>query len=153
MEITHRTATLGDAAVLLSWRNNPSAREYSLQSELIPSDEHLEWLTSRLKRAPVEPFFIFTADNELIGMSRLDAAIESTSKYEISILLDPSQQGKGLGTKILHMTCETFFSLNPRNTIVAKVHQHNYVSQKLFTNAGFQLLHSLGNFLHLEKTP
>jgi hypothetical protein len=33
MEITQRNATLADADVLLNWRNNPSVREFSLQSE------------------------------------------------------------------------------------------------------------------------
>ena len=152
MEITQRTATLDDAAVLLTWRNNPSAREFSVHSELIPSDEHLDWLTARLERVQLEPFFLFAVDHEVIGMSRLDAVSESTEKYEISILVDPNQHGKGVGTNILNMTCKTFFSLHPNNTIIAKVHQHNFVSQKLFTNAGFQLLPSAGTFLHFEKT-
>ena len=152
MKITQRTATLADAATLLSWRNNSSARQFSLQPELIPSDEHLEWLTARLKRVQLEPFFLFAADHESVGMSRLDVAFESNGRYEISILVDPNQQGKGVGTKILYMTCETFFSLNPGDIMVAKVHQSNYVSQKLFINVGFQLVHSVGNFLHFEKT-
>ena len=152
MEITQRTATLDDAAVLLTWRNHPSAREFSLHSELIPSEEHLQWLTARLKRVQIEPFLLFAADHEVIGMSRLDAVAESTEKYEISILIDPIQHGKGMGTRILNMTCETFFSLYPDNTIVANVHQHNFVSKKLFTNAGFRLLPSAGTFLRFEKT-
>jgi RimJ/RimL family protein N-acetyltransferase len=152
MEITHRIATLADAAVLLAWRNHSSAREFSLQTELIPSDEHLEWLTARLKRVQLEPFFLFATDHELIGMSRLDVVPQSIGRFEISILVDPNQHGKGVGTKILHMTCETFFSLNPSNTVVAKVHQYNSVSQKLFSNAGFQIIHSVGDFLLFEKT-
>ena len=152
MEITQRTATLSDAAELLIWRNNPSAREFSLHSELIPMDEHLNWLSGRLERVQLEPFFIFAADNKAIGTSRLDAVSGSVNKFEISILVDPNQLGKGIGTRILNMTCDTFFSLHPDYTIVASVHQYNYVSQKLFANAGFQLLPSVGDFLHFEKS-
>ena len=152
MEITHRIATLADAAVLLAWRNHSSAREFSLQTELIPSDEHLEWLTARLKRVQLEPFFLFATDHELIGMSRLDVVPQSIGRFEISILVDPNKHRKGVGTKILYMTCETFFSLNPNDTLVAKVHQYNFVSQKLFTNAGFHIIHSVGDFLLFEKT-
>ena len=151
MEMTQRTATLGDAAVLLTWRNNPSTREFSLHSELILSDEHLEWLTARLERVQFEPFFLFEADYKTIGMSRLDVVSGSVNKFEISILVDPNQYGKGVGTRILHMTCETFFSLHPDYTIVASVHQHNFASQKLFTSAGFELLSSVSDFLHFEK--
>ena len=152
MEITQRTATLSDAAILLAWRNNPSTREFSHHSELILSDEHLEWLTARLERIQFEPFFLFAADDKPIGMSRLDILSGSVNKYEISILVDPNQHGKGVGARILDMTCGTFFSLYPDKTIVARVHRHNLVSQKLFTSAGFQLVPSVGDFLHFEKS-
>lgn len=109
MELTQRTATLEDADVLLTWRNNPSAREFSLHSELIPIDEHLKWLSDRLERVQIEPFFLFVADHKMIGMSRLDVVSEPTNKYEISILVDPDQHGKGVGARILNMTCESFF--------------------------------------------
>jgi RimJ/RimL family protein N-acetyltransferase len=151
MEITQRTATLGDAAILLTWRNNPLTREFSHHSELIQRDEHLEWLTARLERAQFEPFFLFSADYKAIGMSRLDILSGSVNKYEISILVDPNQHGKGIGTRILNMTCEAFFGLHPSYTIVASVHQNNSVSQNLFTSHGFELVPSEGDFIHFEK--
>ena len=151
MEITQRTANLSDAAILLTWRNNPSTREFSLHSKIILDKELLEWFTARLARVPFEPFFLFSAANKAIGMTRLDAVSGSVNNFEISILVDPNQLGKGIGTRILNMTCDGFFSLHPDYSIVARVHQHNYVSQKLFTSAGFELLSSMGDFLYFEK--
>jgi UDP-2,4-diacetamido-2,4,6-trideoxy-beta-L-altropyranose hydrolase len=151
MKITQRTATLEDGAILLAWRNHPSTRKFSGQPKEILSEEHFEWLTARLERVQLEPFFLFVADFEAIGMSRLDVVSRTMHKYEISILVDPNQHGKGVGTKILNMTCENFFGLYPEYAIVARIHQDNLVSQKLFTGAGFELTSSLGNFLHLEK--
>ena len=151
MEITQRTATLSDAYALLTWRNNPTTREFSSHSEIILSEEHMEWLRARLERVHLEPFFIFETNHNVIGMSRLDLLSKSVDKYEFSILVDPKKHGKGVGTRILNMTCETFFSLYPDNTIVANVHQHNFVSKKLFTNADFHLLPSVGKFLRFEK--
>jgi RimJ/RimL family protein N-acetyltransferase len=152
MEITQRNATLADADVLLNWRNNASAREFSLQSELIAMDEHLKWLSGRLERVQFEPFFLFAEDQKVIGMSRLDVVSGQTNKYEISILVDPDQHKKGIGTRILNMTCESFFSLHPNKTIVARVRLNNFVSQKLFTRAGFELQNPVGDFLHFEKS-
>lgn len=152
MELTQRTANLGDAAILLSWRNNSSTREFSLRTKLILSDEHLEWLTARLERVPFEPFFLFEADYKTIGMSRLDVVSGSVNKFEISIFVDPNQHGKRVGTRILHLTCENFFSLHPDKTIVARVHPQNFVSQKLFTSSDFELIPSEGDFLHFEKS-
>ena len=151
MEITQRPATFGDADTLLTWRNNPDVRKFSLHTGLISIDEHLKWLSGRLERVDLEPFFLFEEDHKTIGMSRLDVVSGQTNKCEISILVDPDQHRKGIGTRILNMTCDSFFSLHPNKTIVAKVQVHNFVSQKLFTNAGFELQNSVGNFLHFEK--
>jgi RimJ/RimL family protein N-acetyltransferase len=152
MEITHRPATLGDAAVLLSWRNNSSAREYSMNSNIISNDEHLKWLSDRLKRVQLEPFLIFEKDAKLIGMCRLDVIPGLNCKNEISILVDSSQQGKKIGTRILEITCEFFFSLFPDKTVIANVHSSNFVSQKLFAGAGFNFISTEGEFLQFEKS-
>ena len=151
MNITQRTATLGDAAVLLTWRNNPSTRMFSKNSEQILSDQHFEWFRARLERAQFEPFFLHEEGFKAIGMSRFDIVPETANKFEISILVDPDAQGKGLGKKILDTACATLFGLYPDHTIVASVHKQNLVSQKLFAGAGFELLPFVGNFLKFEK--
>ena len=151
MKITQRTATLRDGAILLNWRNDKSTRKFSRQSEEISPDEHIEWLTARLKRVHAEPFYLYDSEFGAIGMSRLDAIPESTNKYEISILVEPNQHGKGMGTRILSLTCESFFELYPNCVIVAYIELENYISQKLFLRAGFELMPSLGRFLYFEK--
>jgi RimJ/RimL family protein N-acetyltransferase len=151
MIITQRTATMGDAPILLTWRNNPSTRKFSTNPEQIPDDQHLEWLSVRLKRTQSEPFFFYEVDSTAIGMSRFDLASKAVNRFEISILVDPINQGKGVGRKILDMACVTFFDSYPDYTILASVHQQNFVSQKLFGGAGFKLLPSVGDFLYFEK--
>jgi RimJ/RimL family protein N-acetyltransferase len=151
MKLTQRSATLGDAAILLSWRNDPTTRMFSLHSEKISSNEHLGWLRARLERVESEPFFIFSGEFKPVGMSRLDVVSGSFRKFEVSIMVDPTKHGKGIGTKILKMTCETFFGLHPKCIIVARIHQYNYASQKLFASSGFKLLPQAGKFFHYEK--
>ena len=151
MEIRQRTPTLDDANLLLNWRNDQSAREFSLHSNPIQIDEHLQWLSARLKRIELEPFYLFMAEGEVVGMSRLDIVSGLTDIYEISILIDPNKQGKGLGAKIFDMTCQSFFRLYPNKSINALVHKHNHVSQRLFLSAGFQLKTPTEDFLNYEK--
>ena len=152
MSMTKRNASLGDAALLLEWRNSPSARKFSQKSELIQVKDHLVWLTGRLERVIIEPFFVFELEHRLVGMSRLDFELHSAKQYAISLMVDPNEHGKGIGTTILNLTCENFFDLHPESTIVARVHRNNSVSQKLFTKAGFELQKSVSDFLYLEKT-
>ena len=151
MEITQRIANLGDAAVLLTWRNSASARAFSQNSEPIRIDRHLSWFSNRLMRLELEPFFMFCLENKEVGMSRLDVVGGSTDTYEVSILVDPDQQGKGIGSKILDITVESFFDRFPNKIILAKVHVDNFVSQSLFKNAGFDSQGQVNNFFHFEK--
>jgi RimJ/RimL family protein N-acetyltransferase len=152
MNISQRTANLDDASILLAWRNDPSAREFSVHFEPISMDEHIRWYSDRLERVRLEPFFMFEVNHEPVGMSRLDFAGNLTGNYVISILVNPNQHSKGFGTKILEMTCESFFQLHPNKSIVARVHTRNFVSQRLFVKAGFHSLKSIGDFLEFEKS-
>ena len=144
MRMTMRSANLDDASQLLEWRNSSGAREFSQNSELIQIEEHVAWLSKRLERIASEPFHVFELNHELVGMSRLD--LETEGHFEISILVAPDHQGKGAGARILDMTCENFFELYSSHTIMAKVHQFNFISQKLFVNAGFILQNSANEF-------
>ena len=152
MKITQRTAILSDAVLLHSWRNDSRVRGYAVHSDLTPLDEHLVWFSARLERVKLEPFFFFAVGSKLVGMSRLGVVSDALDKYEISILVDPNHVGKGIGTRILRMTCASFFGLYPEKTILARVRENNLPSQKLFVSAGFLKLYQVGNLLHYEKT-
>jgi RimJ/RimL family protein N-acetyltransferase len=152
MDIIMRNASLGDATILLDWRNSLSTRRFSRNSELIQIEDHLVWLVERLERIALEPFYIFEQKHKLIGMSRLDFEFQTSDEFVISILVDPNQHGKGIGTKILDMTCAAIFDLYPSSTIIAHVHQNNSVSQKLFANGGFKLHKLVDGFFRFEKT-
>lgn len=152
MQINQRPATLEDAAQVLAWRNDPHARQFSMNSEMISNDLHLQWLSARLKKMPLEPFFIFEIEGRLVGMSRLDISPGINLKYEISILVDPAYQGKGIGAQILDMTCMSYARMNLSKAVVARVHKNNIASQNLFKRAGFNLVSSSGIFFEYEKT-
>jgi RimJ/RimL family protein N-acetyltransferase len=152
MSLTKRNASLNDAKVLLDWRNSPSARKFSQKPELIRFEDHLMWLSRRLERITIEPFCIFELGNQLVGMCRLDFEFQSPDEFVISILVDPAQHGKGIGTKILNMTCTEVFDSHPNSRIIANVHQDNFVSKKLFENNGFGLKKQFGKYLRFEKT-
>jgi RimJ/RimL family protein N-acetyltransferase len=152
MSLTKRNASLSDAKVLLEWRNSPSVQKFSQKQELIQFEDHLVWLSKRLERVMLEPFYVFELGNQLVGMCRLDLGFQSPYEFVISILVDPAQQGKGIGTKILNMTCAVVFDSYPSSMIIANVHQNNSVSIKLFENNGFKLKKQLGDFLRFEKS-
>jgi RimJ/RimL family protein N-acetyltransferase len=152
MKLTQRSASLEDSNELLSWRNNPETRLHSVNANPISHEEHQRWISDRLKRNHDEPFLVYSLENILIGMVRFDAVSESLDKFQISIMVNPTRQGEGLGTLLLRMSCETFFSKYPSRIIVARVHAENSVSISLFRKAGFELQFKEESFFYFEKT-
>ena len=151
MEITQRNANLSDAQTLLDWRNHPDIRKFSKQPEIIPVHEHLKWFGERLKKVQHEPFYLFESHHKVIGICRLDRVLGPPGKFELSILVDPDQHSNGIGTKILDMSCKSFFSAHPHESIIAIVKKENLLSKKLFLKAGFSLRNNIGDFLYFEK--
>lgn len=152
MKLTQRSASLDDSDELLSWRNNPETRMYSVNSNLISYDEHQKWISDRLNRIHNEPFLVYSLENTMIGMARFDSVSDAIDKFQISIMVSPTRQSEGLGTLLLRKSCETFFSRYPRGIIVARVHVENSVSISLFKKAGFEQLSKKKSFLCFEKT-
>lgn len=151
MKLIHRTAQQEDEALLLSWRNSSSVREFSLNPGEISISQHAMWFANRLQRSNVEPFIFFILGNKTIGTSRLDLVPGSSNEYEISILIDSEFQGKRLGTKILQITLDEFFNRFPEKKITARIHKKNVISLRLFQQAGFEYISEENNFLKYQK--
>jgi RimJ/RimL family protein N-acetyltransferase len=151
MEITQRTASFSDAAVLLKWRNSPDVRKYSIHSEEIQVEDHEMWFARRLKRHQMEPFFVFHVNDKPVGMTRLDLLPGSKVEYEISIMVDPEKNNMGIGTRILNTTCETFFTLQLGISLFAQIHEKNFTSQRLFEKAEFKHHEIKGEFLRYRR--
>lgn len=150
MEITSRNANSNDASVLLSWRNSTETRKNSLNSDLITLDQHIEWFSSRLLRIESEPFLLFFYNCKPIGIVRLDIESSKSNEFLISIFVESSYQGIGIGKKMLATVCEQYLS-TPEKKIVAKVQKSNVISKKLFVSTGFKLISESSEFVTYEK--
>lgn len=151
MKICQRPAKLSDASTLLKWRNDPRVRDFSVNSLEITEIEHINWFTKRLSRQELEPFLFFESNGRAVAVARLDKVPGENENFEISILVDPNFQGYGIGTNVLRMTCESFFSYSANKTIIATVHRRNVISQKLFENEIFQRVGEDNEFFYYEK--
>ena len=131
-----RLAEKSDSQRLLEWRNHASVRHFSRNCGVISPDLHEEWLERKLD--PDESsskILIFTDQHKYVGMSRLDALIGNSA--EISILVEPSVHGKGLGSKILGQSINyAFLELN-YSELHASIHSENSISLALFSKFGF----------------
>jgi UDP-2,4-diacetamido-2,4,6-trideoxy-beta-L-altropyranose hydrolase len=125
-----RAITIGDAETVFAWQTNPDIRRYFRISRAPSWDEHVAWLEGKL--ADPEAFLWLIMDGKLAcGILRLER--ESPGVFEVSILIDPTRQGRGLGLAALALARAE----KPASLLCAEVLGGNEASHALFTRAGY----------------
>lgn len=144
-----RNSEISDMEQILAWRNFESVRKFSRNSDLVTEQEHAEWFHRRISILGFNPFWIINENNLNIGFVRFDSF--QNSSYRISILVDPSLQGQGLGSKILKESLEKLCASHFVSCIEAQVHKDNFASLKMFTKSGFKKVKTVDGFIYLQK--
>lgn len=141
---TVRPATEADAALLLSWRNDPETRRWSRSPDPIAVAEHQLWL-SRTLASPDHRLFVAEHDGRPVGTVRFDRA---GAAWEVNITVAPSARGRRLAAPML-LAAER--ALGPE-VIRANVHHANAASRAVFLGAGYHLTTD-GEWQWLTKSP
>jgi len=92
MNVTLRPATLKDAELLLSWRNDPETRARSFNSEVVQLSDHIAWLRKSLDN-PARELFVAEVEGKPVGTVRAD--LDGTVK-ELSWTIAPCERRQGL---------------------------------------------------------
>lgn len=129
--LTLRAATEDDAERLLAWRNDPTTREHSLQTEPIALADHKTWLAGAL-RDPDRRLLIGAIGREAVGTVRFDGLDDGMQR--VSITVSPDCRGRGVGRALLRAACR---AIAPRR-LVAEIRDDNIASQRLFRSCGFR---------------
>jgi RimJ/RimL family protein N-acetyltransferase len=138
-KIRMRILTQSDSNQLLNWRNQIEIRKFSKNNRKISIDEHNIWLETRLALInELGPIFIFEKEELAIGMTRLDK--KNKQESEISILVSPTNQGKGFGIKMLDLTIVHALDILRIPVLIAQIHTKNHASLALFRRFGFQIV-------------
>lgn len=145
-----RDATAQDSVELFEWRNEIGVRKFLHNQEPISESDHTSWLLNRLDSLAREPFWVFEAGSNKIGIIRFDFKRE-LNYFAISIIINPSFRGKGYGKIILNKAIEKCLKSNPKTNFHAEVHKDNITSKLLFLDAGFQEMTVENNFLIFKR--
>ncbi|HDZ73847.1 MAG TPA: N-acetyltransferase [Aurantimonas coralicida] len=117
-----RLATMEDARLLFSWRNDPLTRRMSINSDTVDWDTHRSWLERRLGRA--DPLLhIAEIEGHCVGTFRIDGD-------EISYTVAPDFRGKGIALKMLILARQMF---GPK---LARIARDNVPSARAAEKAG-----------------
>ena len=106
MQIRIRVARKQDAYALWRWRNHPDVRKWCLNSNKISYKAHKEWLDRKMTDSNTKIYIAEGEKKQKIGQARFD--IDSYKKAYINVNLNPDYFSKGLGSRLIKLTTESF---------------------------------------------
>lgn len=131
-----RSATLDDASLMLAWRNDPATREMSHDGQAIAWPLHRAWLQGTLAD-PRRVLLLASVGTISVGVIRFDH--ETDDQARVSLYLDPSMHGLGLGAAMLDQGERIVLDhFAPISRFEATVLGSNVASQRMFRAAGYR---------------
>jgi len=129
-----RLAERSDSDLMFAWQTTPEVRRYARCPELPSVAEHIAWVEASLAR-PDRVLTLILHDGAPVGVLRFDR-LDATPIHEVSILLDPRLQGRGIAAAALRLGQALF-----RGAILhAEVDPANTASRRLSEQAGFHAI-------------
>jgi UDP-2,4-diacetamido-2,4,6-trideoxy-beta-L-altropyranose hydrolase len=130
MNVALRPVIFEDAQQIYEWQNIPNIRFFFRNPSPPKWEEHIQWLSNSLQDQS-KYLFLITCDSQPGGLLHL-TRIENIT-YEISIIVAPEWQGKGVAKEALFNVRKLF----PFLVIQAEINSGNTVSQNLFLSCGY----------------
>lgn len=125
-----RPAVDHDRDRVLAWNGDPAVRARSLDPRPIDAASHARWFAARLAD-PLATLAIAEHDGAPVGLVRIERAAAG-APGRISIVIDPSARGAGLGQAAIAAACAA-----DGGSIVAEILDDNHPSRACFAAAGF----------------
>ena len=120
------------ASRVLAWNGAAEVRARSRDPRPIAVDDHARWFAARL-RAPRGGLWIAVLGGCPVGVVRIDREADDASALgRISIVLDSSVRGRGLGRRVIALACAA-----DGGPVVAEILVDNRTSRACFEAAGF----------------
>lgn len=132
-----RRSNIDDSRLLWEWANEPEARALSFSTDIIPWEQHLQWLNAKLAAQDCVLFIAVDKHDNPIGQIRYELQAKAAV---ISISVADSYRGKGFGTRMIHLADQELFDSSSVNVIHAYVKENNEPSIRVFTRAGYENL-------------
>jgi spore coat polysaccharide biosynthesis protein SpsF len=131
--IRFRFAEENDADLYYKWANDPVVRTNSYNQEKISYEDHIKWFNARIHSADCL-FYLFLDDNVPAGQVRIMKGKETI----IGISIDEKFRGRSMGSIMLNMATDDYFTKYPGSTITAYIKTENTPSFNIFKKAGFK---------------
>jgi UDP-2,4-diacetamido-2,4,6-trideoxy-beta-L-altropyranose hydrolase len=136
-EIELKLAQSENCELVYRWQSNKQVRKYARNPNIPKWEEHIEWYDSCLQDPNRMLYLLYDYQQSIVGLLRLDHLLvnnHARHTYEISIIVSPVHQGKGIAVSAL----KKMKTLHRNATYTATIQDKNISSQKAFAKVGFQ---------------
>lgn len=133
-ELTLRRWGASDCRRIWEWANDATVRAVSFSQEEIPWEDHQRWFAARLQDADTIGYVVLDGERP-VGQVRFDLGQDDTAVISVSI--DASQRGRGLGHRAIALGCRALHESHPQLEVLAYILPDNRASLEAFSAAGF----------------
>lgn len=120
-----------DKKFLYTLQNKKNIRSFFFSKEKVSKLEHNKWFIKNFFDNTTLLFKIILSE-ENVGFIRL--SLIKNNDYDISIIVDPIYQNRGIATKTLQLIKKIMVDKN----LIAKIYDKNIASIKIFKKNGFK---------------
>lgn len=131
--LTIRRAVEADSKDIWQWRNDPTTKANSINSDDVSWENHCVWYQKSLQNPDRFLYIGIDPTDQKIGMCRFDI---SGDEAEVSINLNPAFRNQKLSEPLLVSSIRQFYK-SSNIVLLATIKHFNIASQQCFKNAGF----------------
>lgn len=131
-----RSANPHDSGIIWRWHNDPEVKSVSLASPDPSFDEFVTEFQSTIASGINHCWIVENAAGTAIGYACFDK-LSSGGSPKISVIVDHSRRGRGIGTALITQASEKLFRESSHRSIVAQIRPGNIASEKAFRAAGY----------------
>lgn len=150
--IVLRPVTAGDSRVLWVWRNDSETRRNSIFIDEVPLEQHEAWLAASLRNSS-RIMRMAEVDGGARGVVRFDRIADEPNLWRISVMIDPTVRGRGLGRAALAMACDEMETRFSGCRFHAEIRTENVSSRRIFDACGFTEIERADGFATLRRGP
>lgn len=131
--LTIRRAVEADSRDIWQWRNDPTTKANSINSDDVSWENHCVWYQKSLQNPDRFLYIGIDPTDQKIGMCRFDI---SGDEAEVSINLNPAFRNQKLSEPLLISSIRQFYK-SSNIVLLATIKHFNIASQQCFKKAGF----------------
>ncbi|WP_413511889.1 GNAT family N-acetyltransferase [Myroides odoratus] len=139
MKIKAKRFNEGDITIRVDWINNPLINQ-TMFFELPASVENtVKWYNANIGNQNRIDFSFFDTNSVCVAMGGFTSISKEHSNAEFYVMVDPFQQGKGIGQYVSKWMYNYAFSILKLNKIYLYTNDDNVAAYSIYEKSGFQL--------------